>query len=209
MQIVFSLGANMRRFVTIPVVMVAVVLGAVPALRAGAQLVDPRVSEQLVTADKLVSAGQVVTTDTALLPGTTADLTGTLVDSACYLRGGRAAISADHAKCAIACAQKGSRLALVTDSGDVYMVIGAVTQDNNAKLISLINRSIVLSGVVGTRDVTTAVPTVSSRTDTRRQSTTQDAVVTAKTVRTGDFREGDIPDAPEMTIEPTGIKLLK
>jgi hypothetical protein len=227
MERVFSLGANMRRFVTIPVVMVAVVLGAaVPALRAAAQLVDARVADQLATAsaDQLVGVSdQLVTTDSLLttdqlvsvtintsLVGTTADLAGTLVDSACYLRAGKAAISGDHAKCAITCAQRGGRLALVTATGDVYMVVGAYTQSNNAGLIQLVNRPIVLTGVVGIRSPDSgAVPTLTSKTDTRHATGPQDGVITVKTVRVGDFREGDLPDAPEVTIEPTGFKLVK
>jgi hypothetical protein len=213
----------MRRFVTIPVVMVAVVLGAaVPALRAAAQLVDARVSDQLVattdqlvgaTADQLVDAKAdqlvVVTADqiAAVVPGTAVELTGMMVDSACYIRGGRATTTADHAKCAIACAQKGGRLALVTDKGDVYMVIGALTQDNNSRLVSLINKSIVLAGIVGIRTPDVPPAPVVTKGDTRRQAI-QDAVVTAKTVRIGDFREGDLPDASEMTIEPTAFKLV-
>jgi hypothetical protein len=234
MERVFSLGANMRRFVTIPVVILAVVLGAaVPALRAAAQLVDARVADQLVTtpADQLVGVtdqlvgvtDQLVTTDSLLttdqlasvtintsLVGTTADLAGTLVDSACYLRAGKAAISGDHAKCAITCAQRGGRLALVTATGDVYMVVGAYTQSNNAGLIQLVNRPIVLTGVVGIRSPDSgAVPTLTSKTDTRHATGPQDGVITVKTVRVGDFREGDLQDAPEVTIEPTGFKLVK
>jgi hypothetical protein len=184
----------------IPVVMVAVVLGAaVPALMAAAQLVALPAAQ--------LAALTPVPLPTIVVPGTTVDLAGTLVDSACYLRAGRAAISVDHAKCAITCAQKGGRLALVTAQGDVFMVIGTMTQSNNAKLIPLINRSIVLSGMVRIRLPDVLPLPVLSRTDTRRQ-TIQDAIVTLKTVRLGDFREGDLPDAPEMTIEPTAFKLL-
>ena len=102
----------MRRFVTISV-MAAVVLGAVPALRAGAQLLDPGVSQQLITSDQLATADQLVTTDQVIA---TTDVTGLLIDGACYLSRGAKA-TADHTNCAIACAQKGHRLVVLTPGG--------------------------------------------------------------------------------------------
>jgi hypothetical protein len=205
----------MRRFVTIPVVMVAVVLGAaVPALRAAAQLVDPRTDQLVVAGDQLVVAGDqlVVTADQLIgvlpVPGTTVELTGMLVDSACYLRAGKAATSGDHAKCAIVCAQKGGRVALVTTTGDVYMVIGIYTQDNNAKLLQLMNRPIVIAGMVGVRTPPVVVPVISS-VDDRRPTGTEDGVLAKARFRQGDFKDGDLPTAPQATIEPTAFKLVQ
>ena len=184
----------MRRFATITVVMVAVVLGAIPALRAGAQLVDARVSDQLVTADQLVTGDQLVATT---------DVTGLLIDGACYLSRGAKA-TADHTNCAIACAQKGHRLVVLTPGGTLYMVIGALAQDNNAKLISLINKAVVLTGTVGTR-VMDSVDTASPTPD-RRLVTNQIEVV-EKVVRRGDFREGDLASGSEQTIDAISARL--
>jgi hypothetical protein len=200
-------------------VMGAVVLGAaVPALRAAAQLVDPRASDQLVTAtseqlltttDQLVTATgeQLLTTADQLVTGTTTDLTGLLIDSACYLsRGARA--TADHTACAIACAQKGGRLALLTPFGGVYMVIGVLTQNNNANLIPFVNKTVVLTGTAGTRlqDISTLTKTATTL-DTRRLSTSQTEVVEKVTFRVGDFREGDIPLGSEQTFDAISAKL--
>jgi len=135
------------------------------------------------------------------------DITGVLVDSACYASYGAKATSADHLKCAITCAQRGQRLAVVTAKGQVYMVTGVFTQGNSAKLIPLLNLPVVFTGTLGVRVPDSGVPTLTSTTDTRRPSGTQDSVVT-KTVRRGDFQEGDVPNASELTIELLSFKLV-
>jgi hypothetical protein len=56
-------------------------------------------------------------------------------------------------KCAITCAQKGHRLAIVTAQGAVYVVTGDLAQDNNARLIPLIGKTIVITGTVREEDV--------------------------------------------------------
>jgi len=134
-------------------------------------------------------------------------ITGVLVDGACYASYGAKATTADHLKCAITCAQRGQRLAVVTSTGAVYMVIGAYAQGNNAKLIPLLNLQVVFTGTLGVRVPDSGLPTLTSTTDTRRPSGTQDSVVT-KTVRRGDFQEGDLPNASELTIDLSGFKLV-
>jgi hypothetical protein len=167
----------MRRFVLIPLVMTAIVFGA--------------------AADNLTALPQIAAA---------ASFTGMLVESACYATLGiEEATEADHTKCAIACAQKGQRLALVTATGDVYMVIGALTQNNNAKLIPLLNRTVVLTGTVAVRPPDNPFPPA-VQSDGRRPTGTKDAIVLAK-VRKGDFKEGDVPDAGEMTIEVSSIQV--
>jgi hypothetical protein len=170
----------MRRLVLIPVMMAAVVSGtAVPMTTAAAQTLSP--------------------------PTNTIDLTGTLVDVACYTAFGVKATGEDHEQCAIACAQKGGRLALLTVTGAVFMVTGVFTQNNNAKLLQLINEPVVLTGTVGTRPAPVAAPVVAS--DGRRPTGTEDGVVGKGRIRQGDFRQGDIPSASETTIEVVSIKL--
>jgi len=136
------------------------------------------------------------------------DITGVLVDSACYTAYAAKAMTADHLKCAITCAQRGQRLAVVTTKGDVYMVIGIYTQSNNAKLISLLNLPAVFTGTLGVRAPDSGAVTLASTTDNRRPNGTQDGVVT-KTVRKGDFQEGDLPNASELTIDLSSYKLVK
>jgi hypothetical protein len=111
-------------------------------------------------------------------------------------------------KCAMACAQKGGRLAVVTPTGIVYMVIGAYTQNNNAKLIQLMNQSVVFTGTIGTRILTSAIPTLSTSTDDGRRPTGElDGVVSGATVRKGDYRDGDVAMATENTIDAISVAL--
>ena len=130
---------------------------------------------------------------------------GVLVDSACYLSMGLKAVGPAHAKCAMACAQKGQRLALVTPTGDVYMVTGTYVQGGNAKLIPMLNAAVVVTGTVSVRTPGAAVP-VLAPSDSRRPIPTPDTTVVT-TIKTGDVREGDVPDGSELTIEITSIKL--
>jgi hypothetical protein len=174
----------MRRAVLTLTVMATVVLGAAaPASMATAEFVG----EQIVTA-------------------TTTDVTGVLIDGACYLSRGAKA-TADHTKCAIACAQKGGRLALLTPGGAVYVVIGILTQDNNANLIPFVNKVVVLTGTLGTRVQDVSTLTVSTTTDSRRLTTNQTEVVEKVTFRVGDFREGDVPLGSELTIDAISAKI--
>jgi hypothetical protein len=165
----------MRRLFSIPVVVMAIVFGS--------------------------AAGNL----TALPQIQLAGFTGVLVDSACYAAVGKAATGSDHANCAIACAQKGNRLALVTAKGAVYMLIGTFAQANNAKLIAMLNQTVTLTGTVSTRVPDSPLPAPVLN-DGRRPTDTQGAVVTTP-VRKGDFREGDIPNASETTIDVTAIQL--
>jgi hypothetical protein len=176
----------MRRSTLKLLVMGAVILGAaVPAMTAGGGLGGQ------------VSSGTITTTT---------DLTGVLIDSACYLTKGAKATS-DHAACALACAQKGGRLALLTPLGGLYQVIGVLTQNNNAGLIAFVNKTVVLTGTLGTRvqDVSTLTP--STTTDSRRLNTSQTEVIEKVTFRVGDFREGDVPLGSELTIDAISAKL--
>jgi hypothetical protein len=153
-------------------------------------------------------------------------LVGELVDSACYATRGMKAKGANHAQCALACAQKGHRLALVTVTGDVYMVTGALTEDNNAKLIPLMSRTVVVTGSVGEVRVQDGIVQDSSVSginvlestllesdakgdgsgDGRRPTASKGGVVT-KTVRKGDFREGDVKEGVVKIIEAISVEL--
>jgi len=128
----------------------------------------------------------------------TVTLVGTLVDSACYAAS--KATGAGHAQCAISCAQRGGRLALVTPLGLVFMVTGALTQQNNATLIPLINQSVVLTGTVSTVSIQ-ALLAVAAAGDGRRPTGTEGGVIGKSIIRLGDFREGDVKGGLELTIE--------
>ena len=161
----------MRHSVLIPAVIAAVVLGAAGPAAAQGPPQTPTVT-----------------------------LVGTLVDSACYAALGSQAAGAGHAQCAISCAQRGGRLALVTPLGVVFMVTGALTQQNNATLIPLINQSVVLTGTVSTVSIQ-ALLAVAAAGDGRRPTGTEGGVIRKSIIRLGDFREGDVKGGLELTIE--------
>jgi hypothetical protein len=150
----------------------------------------------------------------AAVPTRAADvIVGQLVDSACNMTMGKTelVLAPDHLKCAIACAQKGGRLAVVTEKGEVYAVTGPLTQENNAKLIPYVNQKVTLTGTLGVfkavADIVPPPPGKVAPPDKRRPTGTEDGVVT-KTVRKGDFREGDVSTGSEPSIEVLSIALV-
>jgi hypothetical protein len=82
------------------------------------------------------------------------ELTGTLVDEACYLKekasGSNAQLKGEDVACAQACAKSGNSVALVTDKGDVYqvMTMGALAGEKNAKLVPHMTHKVTLTGDV-------------------------------------------------------------
>ena len=85
-------------------------------------------------------------------------VTGELVDHACYTK--RDGAGSGHAACAKDCAMKGMPVALVTESGDVYMLGGAVTDDNNASIAPHMAHIVEVTGEVaeagGVKTISTA-----------------------------------------------------
>jgi hypothetical protein len=76
-------------------------------------------------------------------------VTGELVDHACYTkRGAEDGSGSGHAQCAKDCAMKGMPVALVTAGGDVYMLSGGVTADNNAALVPHMSHTVEVTGDV-------------------------------------------------------------
>ena len=87
----------------------------------------------------------------SVLSGLAAEMTvtGELVDHACYTkRGAENGSGAGHAQCAKDCAMKGMPVALVTSGGDVYMLAGGVTADNNAALAPHMSHTVEVTGEV-------------------------------------------------------------
>lgn len=87
-------------------------------------------------------------------------VTGELVDHACYTkRGAESGSGSGHAQCAKDCAMKGMPVALVTADGDVYMLAGGVTADNNAALANHMSHTVEITGDVtesgGVKTITT------------------------------------------------------
>jgi hypothetical protein len=154
-------------------------------------------------------------------------LTGVLVDRACYLSKGAAiANAAEHKACAIACAQKGSRLAVVLANGSVYIITGALTADNNVKLLPFVYKPVVLTATLGSVTVSTAVVSDGLTSETSgltaevsdgltggvlgvdtRLTGEQVGVASKQRFRKGDFREGDIPNTAQPAIDAITIAL--
>jgi hypothetical protein len=82
-----------------------------------------------------------------------AEVTGVLVDEACYTKDKANTTNAHKAMgetCAQACAKKGNTVALVTEKGDLYQVMpmGDLSGDNNAKLVPHMSHKVTLTGDV-------------------------------------------------------------
>ena len=87
----------------------------------------------------------------AALPALAAEMTvtGELVDHACYTkRGAEDGSGSGHTACAKDCAMKGMPVALVTADGDIYMLAGDVTADNNAALAPHMSHTVEITGDV-------------------------------------------------------------
>jgi hypothetical protein len=86
-------------------------------------------------------------------PVVAADVTGVLVDKACYTKDKANTTNAHKGMsetCAQDCAKKGNPVALVTPSGDVYdvMPMGDLAGPNNAKLVPHMSHTVTLTGSV-------------------------------------------------------------
>jgi hypothetical protein len=82
----------------------------------------------------------------------TQTITGKVVDMTCYTKdkvnnaGMDHKMPADTKDCALACAKKGSPLALLTSDGKVYEIAGGLAENNNAKLIPHITHTVSITG---------------------------------------------------------------
>ena len=87
------------------------------------------------------------------LPALAAEVTGILVDEACYTKN-KANTGNAHAgmsaTCAQDCAKKGQQVAIVTKAGQVYevMAMGDLAGANNVKLVPHMSHTVTLTGTV-------------------------------------------------------------
>ena len=115
------------------------------------------------------------------------ELVGRIVDLACYdTRGEKAALDDAHVKCAIRCAERGQRLALLIKNGRLYAITGPLAENNNAALRPLIGLiDVRLYGVIRQGYIEDQTqPTLDARRGT-------DSGVVSKYSRKGEYREGD------------------
>lgn len=66
-------------------------------------------------------------------------INGTVVDTGCYMS--HDAIGEKHTDCATMCAKNGVPLAIVDAAGKVYMPVAADHKNQNAKLLSLVEKT--------------------------------------------------------------------
>ena len=76
---------------------------------------------------------------------------GELVDQACYTKD-KANKGADHKDCTEKCMKKGSPVALVTASGEVYTITGEYAANMNAKLVPHATHTVEVTGEVTEKD---------------------------------------------------------
>jgi hypothetical protein len=78
-------------------------------------------------------------------------LKGEVVDQACYTKD-KGNVGDKHKDCGLTCAKKGSKLAFVTSDGQVYSIVGAYTENKNAKLVDLFAMPVEATGEVVEKD---------------------------------------------------------
>jgi hypothetical protein len=76
--------------------------------------------------------------------------TGELITVMCYTGNGAKGRGDDHAACALKCANEGYPLAVLTESGEMYKLIGPLTADKNAAIRDLLSKTVVVKGDIGT-----------------------------------------------------------
>ena len=83
---------------------------------------------------------------------------GQIVDQTCYMKDKASNAGKDHKMpaemkdCALACAKKGSPMALLTADGKVYQITGDLAANMNEKIVPHISHTVEVSGDVTTKD---------------------------------------------------------
>jgi hypothetical protein len=82
-----------------------------------------------------------------------ATVKGEVVDQACFTKD-HANVGEKHKDCGLSCAKKGGKLALVTADGQVYTIVGAYTDNKNAKMLeaNLFGSQVEATGEVTEKD---------------------------------------------------------
>ena len=87
-------------------------------------------------------------------PAFAVDVTGTLIDLSCYKKD-KSNTGVDHKmpqetkNCAVECAKKGQPVGVLTDNGEIYIVGGALAENNNARLVRHMGYKVSLQGSLG------------------------------------------------------------
>ena len=112
----------------------------------------------------LAACAAFVTAGVSLAAGEAKTLKGEVVDQACYTKD-KGNVGDKHKDCGMTCLnrlkqwheagvclKKGSKLAFVTPEGQVYTIVGAYTEDKNAKLADLFAMPVEATGEVSEKD---------------------------------------------------------
>ena len=87
-------------------------------------------------------------------PAFAVDVTGTLIDLSCYKKD-KSNTGVDHKmpqetkNCAVECAKKGQPVGVLTDNGEIYIVGGALAENNNARLSRHMGYKVAMQGSLG------------------------------------------------------------
>ena len=95
---------------------------------------------------KLCAALVTVFLFVVVAPALAAEITGNLVDQDCYTKD-KAAVT--HPECDAAGAKKGQPVILVTDTGEIYIIAGDMTKNNNARLMKFMSQKVTIVGSLG------------------------------------------------------------
>jgi len=100
---------------------------------------------------RLAACAAFVAASVPLAANNSMTLKGEVVDQACYTKD-KGNVGEKHKDCGLTCAKKGSKLAFVTSDGQVYSIVGAYTENKNAKLIDLFAMPVEATGDVTEKD---------------------------------------------------------
>ncbi len=84
---------------------------------------------------------------TAVVPALAETVKGEVVEVSCFTELGQNGTGEEHVACALRCAGRGESLGILTDAG-VYVIIGEMAQNYNAKLLDYIGKNVEATGIV-------------------------------------------------------------
>jgi hypothetical protein len=96
-----------------------------------------------------VTVFALLTTTAAAAQGPTTTVRGELITVMCFVGNGEKGRGADHAACALKCATEGYPLAIVTKDGEMFKIVGKLTENNNVQLRELLAKDVIAEGTLG------------------------------------------------------------
>jgi hypothetical protein len=78
-------------------------------------------------------------------------ITGEVIDQPCF-EGKNGARGEGHKSCALACAKRGSQMAIIDEKNTVYSIAGDYAANKNEKLIAFVSETVEATGTVTEKD---------------------------------------------------------